>query len=380
MKLVVSFLMIPIIFGFAGCASEETQPEQPPIVAPVAVSEMNSGLDALEKAEYQSALDSFNGYLAKNPISQNTPNVTFYIGLCLEGLGRFEEAESKFRATMRLVQDRDSYLTAEALYHLARSYEGQGDDPKALATLLDTERRVKFLRREVGEVELPARIAAIYARQNQLEMADKFYSKADLGLKRLMGKGAAQAVEWIPRALYSMGKMSPRTLGEGDFDNGLKSLRRSQNYLMRAVDLSHRVWSKKAEEEIESIYSGAWKTIENLPLEETEDRLMALKKQQGRMIDMGLALNGALTALKQDFVPGREASNPHQRKLIAFLDSFEKRLDSLITSRPVQEGLTPEAQRLDGVIREGRVVDPEANLEKAPRPKQKPLPKKKSHE
>ena len=65
--------------------------------------------------------------------------------------------------------------------------------------------------------------------------------------------------------------------------------------------------------------------------------------------------------------------NPVLSATKKFIEDFEKKIDSLIATRPAHEGLTPPAQKLESLHREGRVVDPEARLEKAPKlPKKKP--------
>lgn len=365
---------VVVLLLFAGCSGRNRHAD----ISHETLSpneKLARGIKHLEGAKYEEALDYFEQYLNENPVTDSTVNATFYSGLALEGLNRYTEAEQKFRTTLRLSEGRDAYMEAESLFQLGKTLEGQGDDAKALATYLDTDKRSKPLRRETAEVELPARIAAIYSRQLRPEVAEKYYKRAERALNKLRGKG--KAPEWFPRSLYSMGKMSPRSITESDFDTGLKGMRRSQNYLLRSVESDHPIWSAKAEKELESIYDSAWRVIETYPLLEAEDRLMALKAQQNRMIEMGLILHGVMMELKQDFLPGEEDSNLFVAQLQDYLDGYTKRLEALLATRPVNEGLTPEGQRLESLRREGRVVDPAGILEQSKKALPETAPNKK---
>ncbi len=322
------------------------------------------GLQALESGHYQEAHNFFEDFVQKNPVTRFTSQALYYDGVAQNELGAFEDAANKLQTVVRLNEDKDLYLEADALYNLGKSHEGMGNDEKALATLLDAERRSKFLSHQVADVEIPARVAGIYARQGQMELADRYYTKAENGLAKLKGKGSFEKQDWIPKALYGMGKITPRQISESDFESGLRSLRRSQSYLLRATEFNHALWSPKAEVEIEEIYKNAWSVIEAYPLADSEDKLAALKEQQNRMIELGLILSGVLSQLNQEFLPDQETVNPSVKKLKAFVAQFDKKIDALIGSRPMNEGLTPEAEKLDAVVREGKVVDPNATLEK----------------
>lgn len=340
-------------------------------------TKLGPGMRALDKGDYEAAHTFFEKFLNKNPVSQFTPMAMFYDGLAQNELGQFADAANKFQTVIRLSEGKDYYLEAEALYNLGKSYEGLGEDPKALASLLDAERRAKYLSAQLANVEIPARIAGVYARQGQLAAADKYYNKAEDGLAKLKGKSSFEKQEWIPKALYGMGKISPRKITEQDFEGGLKSLRRSQSYLLRATEMNSSIWSTKAERELEFIYESAWDIIENYPLADDEDKLSALKQQQDKMISLGLILNGVLSQIKQEFIPGQESTNAPIQALHSFLDGFERKLDALISSRPVNEGLTPEAEKLQGIKRDGKVIDPEGLLEQKKKRLNEKLPTKK---
>lgn len=352
-----------MLFVFVACGSVTSSPEKQNHEESSKVKNFEDGIKFIEDGKYLEADSFFENYLTKNPVSSRVPQALFYSAIAKIELEQFQDAVNKLLAVQKLSEGKDQFLEAESLFHLARAYEGLSNDSKALAAYLDAERRSKFLKKELSEIEVPARIAGVYARQKNLEMADKYYAKADVGLSKVKDKSGNEKREWIPQSLFGMGKVSPRSITEADYDNELKSLRRSQGYLIRAIEFGHSKWSDRAEKELEFIYNSAWSVIESYPVKETDDKLAALKMQQERMIELGIVLNKVLNQLQQEFIPGDSSENQYIKKLKSFIEGFEKRLDALISSRPVQEGLTPEAQLREGLIRSGKVVDPEGKLE-----------------
>jgi hypothetical protein len=239
--------------------------------------------------------------------------------------------------------------------------EGIGDNTGALATYMDANSRKSLLKPEVAEVELPVRVANVYIRMNQTNAAEKFYRQADRAFQKLAKQNSE--ANWIPRALFNMGKSSPREIRAEDFQTGLVAFRRSQGYLVRSLELAQEPWAKRSREELEWNLQSAWRTIEAVPLPKSGDPIADLRQQQDARLEMALTLNGLVTGLQKDFVQGVSDRSPESRKLLEFLEGYQKRLEALLQTRPVQEGLTPEAQRRQGVVREGKVVDPEGRLE-----------------
>lgn len=337
---------------------------------------LRTGIRALEVGRYEDAKKFFLKYLEKNPVNRYTTAAHYYLGLSDLNLDLPLDAVSRFQTVIGLTRDRDVYMQAEALYNLGRAQEAAGFEAEALAAYLDAERRSQYLPDETAQVEVPARIAGVYARQGQMKTADRYYQKADQGFEKLKSRSKLEKQDWLARALFTMGQMSPRKILLSDFESELKSLNRSQAYLIRAVEFGHEIWSDKASKELEVIYNSAWKTIESTPVTESEDRLASLKQQQEKMIEMGLLLNTALERAKQEFVPGVRDNRFLNRSKV-FFEEFEKKLDALLATRPVHEGLTPESQKLEGIKREGVVIDPSGKLEKENKRLPEVLPVKK---
>lgn len=374
MKFVITVVTI-LVLSACGLSSKREKSED--AVESQGPSQISTGLKLFEDGKYEEAHKYFDAFLEKTPVSKVTPSALYYSGLAYLELGKFEEARDRFQSVLKLSDGKDSYMQAEALYQQSRVFEGLNDGAKALAFLLDAERRAQFLKRETATIEVPARIATLYARQNQEAIADRYYQRAEKGLAELKAAGVAGKTDWVARVLYGMGRISPRSVPASEFDGGLRSVRRAQGYLLRSVEENHSIWSARAQQEIEVIYNSLWKVIESTPLEPMEDKLAALRLQQDRMIEMGLSLNGALSQLQQEMIPGFEPGNQNLVKLKTYLEQYESRLEVLIASRPVTEGLTPEAMSREGIMREGRVIDPVGVLEGGKKRLEEKLPAKK---
>src|SRR5207253_10911043 len=60
---------------------------------------------------------------------------------------------------------------------LFRSYEALGEDDKMALTLLQLQDKTAFLPKQTADMEIPARLAAAYAREGNLDQAKIYYAK-----------------------------------------------------------------------------------------------------------------------------------------------------------------------------------------------------------
>lgn len=350
----------------SGCSLFEDEPDREPVVVGSLVVH-SSAYKNIDEGRYQEAFDKLEAELTKNPIGPQTITHQYAAGLALMGLGRFDEAIERFQIVVTQTEKKDNQMFTEALYQKGKGYEAIGEDGKALAAFLDVLSRKRYLRQEVAEIEVPARIAGVYMRQRQPQQANAYYSRADKAFLRL--KKAESSQSWMPKALFGMGKSSPREISFEDFDTGLVAFRRGQTYLVKCMEMNRAPWSERASGELKWMLESAWRTIESVKAsDDIEDVVAAMKSQQDKRIEMGLVLDATLSAMKKEFIAGVSDKSPHIVSFQEYLNGFEKKLDALIMSRPVQEGLTPEALKREGITREGKVIDPEGRLEKNKRP------------
>ncbi len=361
------FLVMTFALSF-GCGSKNKKAD-PAVSETKRTSILTTDiLNKIDSEEYKSALEMAEVYLRDYPVAPQTQNVEYLKARALEGLGRTEEAIEAYRKIVRVTATPKD-LVAKSLYRLSFCYEATNQDDKLVASLLDVLKRKGDLETEVTTAEVPARIAAAYARIGNKKLADKYFGLADTGIRNLKTKNSGiDLTKWLPKTLYFMGTMSVGTFTTEDFENSLRPLEKSQGFLLEAALFGDPKWSPKAVEEIKSIYSGLVALIQKTGAEESENEEQGRVRQEVRW-RMAAGTLEALRKLKSESFSPKEANSAEIEEIKSFLSSKEIELTKVLEERPVGHGLTPEAESRKKSLRKSRVVNPDPMLEEMSRGK-----------
>ena len=366
-------LLIALALSLPGCSmfqkkdpvTDETHVSEvlpaPPTAAPDAYKE---AVKLLEEEKYERALEGFEGFVRSSPASPYSQAAFINAGRALEGLGRWTEAASRYRAVIRTT-DGAPKLQAMALYRLSFCHEALAEDQQTVAVLSDVLKRAEHLPKEVSRAELPARIAAAYSRVGNFGEAVRYYQDAQSGIASLRREGGKQeaAPEWLPRTLYYMGTMPLSRVTWSNFESSLRPLAHAQVYLLQAAELGAQPWAGKASRDLIAIYRDLWRAIEMAPVPEGGDAIIARRETQLLQWDRAILVQQSLQELKARTIAGDDKPATEESKQVSeFTSELEKRIVALLDQRPVGEGLTAEAQNRRSGIR-GKVVDPDGTLE-----------------
>ncbi len=375
------FLIVGLIFPvFLGCAffgwesevGSETQIESQKMEQQIKKS-FDEGLQLFRDEKYEESLEAFDRHIVKYPSSKYDQSAQYHAGLSLENLRRWSDAVERYRKIVAAVANKSDSMAVQALYRLGFCYEALKRDNETIGTLLDVLSRRQYLSKEIGEAEVPARLAGAYARVGNHHQADLFYERAEVGLKRLRATwGLKEKPEWLSKTLYHMGYMSLRVISEKEFEEDLKPLARSQRFLLMAVEIGHDEWAPKALKELELIYENIWNVIEKLPVPEgEEDVVLQNRERQERQWEMSYLVLDLMRDLELYKLPPGASENRYSGELKSFLVSKRSQMESLVHAQPIGSGLTPEAQRREGFLGRKRVIDPDDTLEKQMQAKRK---------
>ncbi|MDZ4676275.1 MAG: outer membrane protein assembly factor BamD [Oligoflexia bacterium] len=348
-----NILLLLVAILLSACAVK-TMRDEP--AAPKEKALYEQGLKALVKKDYSTATNKFNQLLNDFPSTRWLSGAYYNLGLAYEGQTKHAEAAEKYKKVIEFYQGVHTRDEADALYRLSICYEYIGDDTKMVLTLLELDTHSEFLNRNTGNVELPARLAAAYARMGNLAEAKVYYSRAELGLKKLRRVRLTEdTLVWLPKTLYSMGKLAPlrSDFTDEDFKNYVGTIERSQSWLLRASELGGNEWSKKAAAELTTGYNDAWNFIANFPVPDGSDKLQALKIQQQKQKSMSEALDRVLDKIKVERLPSTqlEPELPQVTEIFKTVALVQKQVDATIQARDVQDQKTYEAHKREGLKR-----------------------------
>jgi hypothetical protein len=325
-----------------------------------AMKKFNLGIEQLDKEDYSSAENSFRSLVIENPTSQFHWVAMYNLGASYEGLQKCHEAGIAYRKVARASANKYPRLEAQSLFRLSFAYSCLGFDEKAVAALLDTRRRSSLLQEDVAVAEIPARLAAAYARLGNKKKADEFYAQAQKGVQLLRerNKNRRAIRDVLAKTLFLMGRMVPieKRVAADPFEY-LVTLQQLQLYLLEAVELNSEQWSPMAAKELNRSYQNIWDLVAQVkPLNTLDEEL---KKQNATDIRFRAA-SESLTNLKILRASFRRDidRNSHVEQLRAELDQKQKMLETYLVENAVQTPLSSQAEKMQGLKRQGRTNEP----------------------
>lgn len=302
------------------------------------------GLRSLERQEYAEAAKIFDQLLVSDPGAKWDLVITYNSAAAHEGLGNCEKAAERYREVVRASNQKFQRMEAQALFRLSLMYECLGQDTKAVAALLETEKRAQALPPETVQAEVPARLAAAYSRLGNREKALDYFDKAGLGLKAIIARSTGSTrpqTELLARTLFLMGQLNPQQRkAEAAPEAYLLSISMQQPHLLQAVEMNHPLYSQKAFDELHLAYANIWKY-------KFED----LNKRRS-FYEKGLQVAGELRRLR---LPD---ANSMVDAVYSDLSKTEARLKAELSKLAETTRLTREAEQRDGLRQTGRLVDP----------------------
>lgn len=307
--------------------------------------QFDRGVQALDAERYADAAAIFDALLVKKPATDLDLVTIFNSGVAYENLGQCQKASERYRQVVRASATKFKRIEGEALFRLSMAYECMGQDAKTVTALLDAKRRGKDLSFEVVNAEIPARMAAAYARLGNREKALEYFNQASQGLKATVSRSSGRVQkDLLARTLYLMGKLSPTQRSAGvEPTTYLQSLSMQQPYLLQAMEFNKAPWSGKAEEDLKAAYRNIW------------DFNIADPEQKREFYTRGLQTINELRKIRLNKPDSGIDS------VFVMLDDTENKLQNQLTKLGPTNKLTSAAEKREGLKQNGRLVDPNAN-------------------
>jgi tetratricopeptide (TPR) repeat protein len=352
MKNLVIILMTLTLAACASKAKQQAETEAQVQAEEAKRPRFEQGLKALDTNRFQDAAKIFDGLLVSKPGTELDLITLYNSGAAYEGMGDCARAAERFREVVRSSAGKYKRIEAQAFYHLSFMYECLGQDNKSIAALLDARKRASDLSFAVAYAEIPARLAAGYARIGNRVKALEYFALADKGLKKIVAAEEGHRQHQIlAQSLFYMGQLNPaQRRAEGNPIAFLQGLSLQQPYLLQSVEMNSQPWSQRSAEDLETAY----------------DNIFKFK------IDDGAQRREFYTRAVQVCNELIRIRSPKTDKAVddiyARVDNTLSKLNSEMAKVAETNRLTPEAQKRDSLKKQGRLVDPA--------PPKKPLRKK----
>ncbi len=326
-----------------------------------------AGGKLMDEEKYEAAAKIFDGITVDIPATTLDGMVLYNSGVAYQMMGDCRKSSDRFRRLVRFAQKSSPFLSVRGKLRLSEAMTCLGENRKATILLVEVFRDRKHLPVEIGEAEIPAKLAAAYASRGDRKTADKYLQIAELGLKKLelQNRNMKDLKQVTAKTLYVMGNLSQ--LGGTNLPpvNYFTTLKTFQPYLLRSAMLGQDPWSGRAIEEIAKAYDGTWQLVEKAAQpaakEQAKDSARArrdLKAQRAEIVRMA---QDCLRALHKNVLPGRPLPTP-VKDLLARLQTQQAKFSNYIAGETPGSELTDAALKAQAAKREGQVKAKEQSV------------------
>lgn len=342
------------------------------------IEEFERGNKLLDEKNPAEAAKVYDDLILKYPTNQLDTLIIFNSGLAHMQNDDCATAAERFRKVIRKTANNSPAIHARAQLRMSDVYTCLGEDSKAITSLIAIHRASSPLPIEIAKAEIPAKLAAAYARLGNNKQAAAFFRSAEKGLLELQNSLRDPAVrkDTLAKTLFLMGNIDQVNTANMTAEDYLATISALQKYLYKAVELDSRAWSVQSMEQISRAYDGAWAYIDRVQMDvSTGDAGQAQQKKKSEQVRVAQQTLQAIKTLYMERVPDPEEPQVVS-DLLKKMKTHETRLRNYIATNIVGTALTPEALEAEGIKRAGRVLNPDPILEQKAQKKAKAAKKK----
>lgn len=273
--------------------------------------------------------------------------------------GNAVECLKTFNKIINLRKTIQDSLYAYSLYQSGLCYEMKNENARAIAVYQDALRVRSIVNSELSDLEIPSRLAVAYSRIGENGVAEKYYAQTKEYIEqlRLSKKPFSSKKDYYAEVLFEMGTIANQykinEKGNQDFQSYLKSVSYSQEYLMLVLELNVAPYAEYALNQMVTNFQSTFEIIKNIPLENESDPIVAKRDRQQTQKQMSEMLAHHIDEFETASAVQKKSSRGDYKEIFTKLKEIKSGLDSLINERPIGEGLTPEAQKLQDPKIEG---------------------------
>lgn len=219
----------------------------------------------VSQGEGDLTLKQIQSYLDRSESLQWHGHAYYLKGRVYQQQKNWDKAVESFRKAVRQSSDFDSLVEAQSLYRLSQVYEQTGQTKELIASLLDLMKRRTLLDQLIGDVEIPARLAAAYASYGQIAKAETLHVQASQSfLKILRTYRNHLSLNDIAKNYYHLG-LAIYPVANEDFASLLAKLNLGQKYLLAAAEVETSMWSEKSKQVLIQSYQKLWDLLQQHP-------------------------------------------------------------------------------------------------------------------
>jgi hypothetical protein len=273
---------------------------------------------------------------------------------------KYDEAEASLKELYASAQGENPELATRALFELAQVNEKKGQWTLALAQLKECEIKKNNLPGYKAELELPARIAGLYATLGELQVSETYAQKTESNLEAYKQQiSMIQQPSWWAETFYHMGSFPVQYIDADNWMAFAKRFHSTSQYLVRSMELSDPIWSQRSQDLAQTFFKKSLEMITIAPNETDENSVL-----------VGAVIRDRINVL-QEIIQKIHLYKPvHLEKthtawlFYQSLEDYQTQVKSTLYKIKDSVPMSQESQKRNAIERDGRLVTPDGQLDK----------------
>jgi len=174
-----------------------------------------------------------------------------------------QQAEVIWKEIYQLGRDAAPQYSVLSLYELAKLNEQRGEWEIAISKLKECELNLKLLPAIQADLELPAKLAGLYAAVKEINISESYTKLAEKGLATYSAQLRPDLQSsWWAETLYQMGSFPTNSMTEENWPAFAKRFESGAIHLLRSLEYSDSVWSEKSYQQLDTFFKRSIEILE----------------------------------------------------------------------------------------------------------------------
>jgi tetratricopeptide (TPR) repeat protein len=175
---------------------------------------------------------------------------------------KLDEAEVLLKELYSSAQAVDPELSTKALFEIGQIEERRGDWVAALSRFKECEMKKQDLPAYKAQLELPTRLAGLYATLGELTLSEAYAKKAEMNLQTyLLQVGLINQNSWWAEAFFRMGSFPVQSMNDQNWNEFSSRFHSTSQYLVRSMELSDPLWSERSFELAQNYFKKSFELL-----------------------------------------------------------------------------------------------------------------------
>ena len=267
---------------------------------------------------------------------------------------KYDEAEPVLKELYSAAQSASPELATRALFELGQINEKKGQWLTALSQFKECEGKKDQLPGFKAELELPSRLAGLYATLGELKTSELYARKVESNLQSYMQLiNITNQKAWWAETFYRMGSFPVEYVNAENWKDFARRFHSTSQYLIRSMEQGDSVWSEKSLELAQTFFKKSLEFLTVIPSDVEENSVLL-----GSIVRERVNLLEEILQKIQLYKPLNVEKSTTVTQFYKLAEQYQAQVKTSLYQIKDSAPLSRESQKRNGIERVGKLINP----------------------